>query len=109
MKIKITANSNNQLRKRIENVLLTASVIMSEGFIPNNVRKYNNQQAGYLFYRDGDRFVINGYTNNDWANIRSETETEIILEFNHRYGWKEKNRVLSEVVAVFFGYIELIN
>lgn len=109
MKIKITANSNNQLRNRVESVLLTASVIMSEGFIPNNVRKYNNQQSGYLFYREDDRFIINGCTNNDWANIRSETETETVLEFNHRYGWKEKNRVLSEVMAVFFGYIELVN
>ena len=109
MKIKITANSNNQLRKRVEDVLITASVIISEGFILHNIVEYNNQQTGYLFYRDGDKFVINGSTNNDWANIRSETETDMILEFNHRYRWKDKNRVLSEVISVFFGYVELIN
>ena len=79
-------NYKEHLQYHIEQVMNLACVVAGKGRLPSDYDRKNPQQTGCYWYRDGKKFHILPVSNDHFAKVVSETETEIVLKFSHRYG-----------------------
>lgn len=100
MKIKITGKTPEMLNENIVCVMNIATVVAGHGNIPDEYDISGPERSGKYWYRDDNRFVIYGSTNNWFAYVREEDELSITVEFNYRYDNNGVSDALAAVIAL---------
>jgi hypothetical protein len=84
--IKISCESKELKELTLKMVLDIACTMCMGGKIPTTNEKSEVERTGNSWLRKGLMIDLYPVSNNYWAYIKAETETEIVLRFQYRYG-----------------------
>lgn len=111
--LKLTSNNNSDLMETFQRILVMASVIVQQGYLPTEEEINEPERYGRYPYKDKNKnnsYQLFGSVNNDWVNVREESENFIIFEFSFRYDSKNiKKNTMNNVILTWFNNVEFLN
>ena len=109
MQLKISHPNPIVFQEILESVLNLATIVALGGTIPSELEMNEPSQRGRYWYREDKRYHLAAISNNWWANVASESENSIVLEFRYRYDTNGVCDLLCHLIVVRFGeFVELV-
>lgn len=110
VKIEISGTNEDIFKVAVENIMNTASVMCSYGYLPTKEELENKDLNGLSWTKEDGKFNIFPRSNNNWFNIEKEDKMSIIGSFNCRYDSDGKKRkLLTDMALILFdNYVKVV-